>query len=91
MPEFIRFNSTNCYEGSTRKILAAIAVSLSVSACRATTDEQYMQCLQGFNDSGSEICVVAGTAAQVIGAGGAGAAAALALCDEPEVMNHLRC
>jgi outer membrane protein OmpA-like peptidoglycan-associated protein len=44
-----------------------------------------MQCLQGFNDSGSAIRVVAGTAAQVIGAGGVGAAAALALCDEPEV------
>ena len=68
-----------------RKGLAAIAVSLSVSACTATTDEQYMQCLQGFNDSGSAIRVVAGTAAQVIGAGGVGAAAALALCDEPEV------
>ena len=68
-----------------RKFLAAIAVSLSVSACTATTDEQYMQCLQGFNDSGSAICVFAGTAAQVIGAGGVGEAAALALCDEPEV------
>ena len=42
-----------------RKGLAAIAVSLSVSACTATTDEQYMQCLQGFNDSGSAISVVA--------------------------------
>jgi hypothetical protein len=51
-----------------RKFLAAIAVSLSVSACTATTDEQYMQCLQGFNDSGSAIRVVAGTAAQVISA-----------------------
>lgn len=44
-----------------------------------------MQCLQGFNDSGSAIRVVVGTAAQVIGAGGVGAAAALVLCDEPEV------
>ena len=68
-----------------RKGLAVIAVSLSLSACTATTDEQYMQCLQGFNDSGSAIRVVAGTAAQVIGAGGVGAAAALVLCDEPEV------
>jgi outer membrane protein OmpA-like peptidoglycan-associated protein len=68
-----------------RKGLAVIAVSLSLSACTATTDEQYMQCLQGFNDSGSAIRVAAGTAAQVIGAGGVGAAAALVLCDEPEV------
>ena len=68
-----------------RKGLAVIAMSLSLSACTATTDEQYMQCLQGFNDSGSAIRVVAGTAAQVIGAGGVGAAAALVLCDEPEV------
>ena len=68
-----------------RKGLAVIAVSLSLSACTATTDEQYMRCLQGFNDSGSAIRVAAGTAAQVIGAGGVGAAAALVLCDEPEV------
>ena len=68
-----------------RKGLAVIAMSLSLSACTATTDEQYMQCLQGLNDSGSAIRVVAGTAAQVIGAGGVGAAAALVLCDEPEV------
>ena len=66
-----------------RELLAVIVVSLSLSACAATTDEQYMQCLQGFNDSGSAIRVVAGTAAQVIGAGGVGAAAALVLCDEP--------
>ena len=50
-----------------------------------------MQCLQGFNDSGSAIRVVAGTAAEVIGAGGVDAAAALALCDEPEVTESPRC
>ena len=85
MPEYIQSNLANSNGGSTRKGLAVIAVSLSLSACTATTDEQYMQCLQGFNDSGSAIRVAAGTAAQVIGAGGVGAAAALVLCDEPEV------
>jgi len=85
VPEYIQSNLANSNGGSTRKGLAVIAVSLSLSACTATTDERYMQCLQGFNDSGSAIRVVAGTAAQVIGAGGVGAAAALVLCDEPEV------
>ena len=68
-----------------RKGLAVIAMSLSLSACTATTGEQYMKCLQGFDVWGSAMRVVAGTAAQVIGAGGVGAAAALVLCDEPEV------
>lgn len=62
-----------------------VALSLCLSACTFTTDEGYIRCLQGFNDTGSGIKVPPGAAAQVIGAGTVGAAAALVLCKEPEI------
>ena len=65
-----------------------VALSLCLSACTFTTDEGYIRCLQGFNDTGSGIKVPPGAAAQVIGAGTVGAAAALVLCKEPKITNR---
>lgn len=62
-----------------------VALSLCLSACTFTTDEGYIRCLQGFNDTGSGVRVPPGVAAKVIGAGTVGAAAALVLCKEPEI------
>lgn len=62
-----------------------IAVSLCLGACTFTTDEGYIRCLQGFNDTGSAILIPTGAAANVIGAGSVGAAAAIIVCDEEEV------
>ena len=62
-----------------------IALSLCLGACTFTTDEGYIRCLQGFNDTGSAILIPTGAAANVIGAGSVGAAAAIIVCDEEEV------
>lgn len=62
-----------------------IAISLCLSACTFTTDEDYIRCLQGFNDAGSGIRIPPGAALQVIGAGTVGSAAALFVCEEPEI------
>ena len=68
-----------------KNVWVFIALSLCLSACTFTTDEGYIRCLQGFNDTGSGVKVPPGAAAQVIGAGTVGAAAALILCKEPEI------
>ena len=68
-----------------KNVWVFIAVSLCLSACTFTTDEEYIRCLQGFNHTGSGIKVPPGGAAKVIGAGSVGAAAALVLCKEPEI------
>ena len=68
-----------------KNVWVFIALSLCLSACTFTTDEGYIRCLQGFNDTGSVVKVPPGAAAQVIGAGTVGAAAALILCKEPEI------
>ena len=68
-----------------KHVCVFIALSLCLGACTFTTDEGYIRCLQGFNDTGSGIKVPPGAAAQVIGAGTVGAAAALVLCKEPEI------
>ena len=68
-----------------KKIFIPLAAILFLSGCTFTTDEQYIRCLQGFNDSGSGGGIPGGKAATVIAAGAVGAAAALVLCEEPEV------
>ena len=66
------------------KLLLMTAL-LVLNACATNSDEEYIRCLQGFNDTGSGAGVPVGKAASVIAAGAAGAAASLVLCDEPEV------
>ena len=68
-----------------KEFLLPLTALLALNACTFTTDEQYIRCLQGFNDSGSGGGIPGGKAATVITAGAVGAAAALVLCEEPEV------
>lgn len=68
-----------------KNVWACIVLSLCLGACTFATDEGYIRCLQGFNDTGSGILIPAGAAANVIGAGSVGAAAAIIVCDEEEV------
>lgn len=68
-----------------KKVLIPIMAFVTLTACTFTTDEEYIRCLQGFNDPGSGGGIPGGKAATVIAAGAAGAAAALVLCEEPEV------
>lgn len=68
-----------------KNIFIPLAALLMLSACTFTTDEEYIRCLQGFNDPGSGGGIPGGKAATVITAGAVGAAAALVLCEEPEV------
>lgn len=68
-----------------KKLFLPFAALLFLNACALTTDEEYIRCLQGFNDPGSGGGIPGGKAATVIAAGAAGAAAALVLCEEPEV------
>ena len=70
---------------SMKKLFLPLAALLLLSACTFTSDEEYIRCLQGFNDPGSGGGVPGGKAATVITAGAAGAAAALVLCEEPEI------
>lgn len=69
-----------------KKQFLPLAALLLLSACTFTSDEEYIRCLQGFNDPGSGGGIPGGKAATVITAGVAGAAAALVLCEEPEIM-----
>lgn len=62
-----------------------LAAVLFLNACTFTTDEEYIRCLQGFNDPGSGGGIPGGKAATVITAGAAGTAAALVFCEEPEI------
>jgi len=68
-----------------RKQFLPLAVLLLLNACTFTSDEEYIRCLQGFNDPGSGGGIPGGKAATVITAGATGAAAALVLCEEPEI------
>lgn len=68
-----------------KRLFVPLAALLVQSACTFTTDEEYIRCLQGFNDLGSGGGIPGGKAATVITAGAAGAAAALVFCEEPEV------
>ena len=68
-----------------KNVWVFIALSLCLGACTFTTDEGYIRCLQGFNDTGSAILIPTGAAANVIGAGSVGAAVAIIVCDEEEV------
>ena len=68
-----------------KQFFIPLAALLFLSACTFTTDEEFIRCLQGFNDPGSGGGIPGGKAATVITAGAAGAAAALVLCEEPEV------
>lgn len=68
-----------------KKLFVPLVALLFLSACTFATDEEYIRCLQGFNDPGSGGGIPGGNAATVITAGAAGAAAALVLCEEPEV------
>ena len=60
-------------------------VLVLLSACATSTDKEYIRCLQGFNDPSTGAGIPGGKAASVIGAGTVGAAAALVLCEEPEI------
>lgn len=68
-----------------KNIFIPFAALLMLNACTFTTDEEYIRCLQGFTDPGSGGGIPGGKAATVITAGAVGAAAALVLCEEPEV------
>ena len=65
--------------------IAAVVIFLHVTGCALSSDEEYMRCLQATNTVGSFAVVPAGAAAEVIAAGGVGAASALALCNEAEI------
>jgi outer membrane protein OmpA-like peptidoglycan-associated protein len=65
--------------------IAAVVIFLHVTGCALSSDEEYMRCLQAANTVGSLALVPAGAAAEVIAAGGVGAASALALCNEAEI------
>ena len=68
-----------------KSLFIPLVALLFLNACTFTTDEEYIRCLQGFNDPGSGGGIPGGKAATVITAGAVGAAAALVLCEEPEV------
>lgn len=68
-----------------KKFFLSTCALVVLQACAVTSDEEYIRCLQGFNDTGSGIGIPGGKATTVIGAGAVGAAAALILCDEPQV------
>lgn len=68
-----------------KKFFIPLAAVLFLNACTFTTDEEYIRCLQGFNDPGSGGGIPGGKAATVITAGAAGTAAALVFCEEPEI------
>ena len=65
--------------------IAAVVIFLHVTGCALSSDNEYMRCLQAANTVGSLALVPAGAAAEVIAAGGVGAASALALCNEAEI------
>ena len=65
--------------------IAAVVIFLHVTGCALSSDEEYMRCLQAANTVGSLALVPAGAAAEVIAAGGVGAASALTLCNEAEI------
>lgn len=68
-----------------KQVFIPLAALLVLSGCTFATDEEYIRCLQGFNDTGSGGGIPGGKAATVITAGAAGAVAALVFCQEPEV------
>ena len=65
--------------------IAAVVIFLHVTGCALSSDEEYIRCLQAANTVGSLALVPAGAAAEVIAAGGVGAASALTLCNEAEI------
>ena len=65
--------------------IAAVVIFLHVTGCALSSDEEYIGCLQAANTVGSLALVPAGAAAEVIAAGGVGAASALTLCNEAEI------
>ena len=68
-----------------KKLFIPLFALLFMNACTFTTDEEYIRCLQGFNDPASGGGIPGGKAATVIAAGAVGAAAALVFCEEPEI------
>ena len=68
-----------------KNLVFPLLVLVLPSACATSTDKEYIRCLQGFNDPSTGAGIPGGKAASVIGAGTVGAAAALVLCEEPEI------
>lgn len=68
-----------------KNLVFPLLVLVLLSACATSTDKEYIRCLQGFNDPSTGAGIPGGKAASVIGAGSVGAAAALVLCEEPEI------
>lgn len=68
-----------------KNLVFPLLVLVLLSACATSTDKEYIRCLQGFNDPSTGAGIPGGKAASVIGAGTVGAAAALVLCEEPEI------
>ena len=66
------------------KYLIAMAfAALLLGGCVTKNDEEYIRCIQGFNDAGSGYgAAFSAPAGSVIGPGVVGAAAALVLCEE---------
>ena len=68
-----------------KNLVFPLLVLVLLSACATSTDKEYIRCLQGVNDPSTGAGIPGGKAASVIGAGTVGAAAALVLCEEPEI------
>ena len=68
-----------------KNLVFPLLVLVLLSACAASTDKEYIRCLQGFNDPSTGAGIPGGKAASVIAAGTVGAAAALVLCEEPAI------
>lgn len=64
-------------------LIAMASVALLLGGCVTKNDEEYIRCIQGFNDAGSGYgAAISAPAGSVIGPGVVGAAAALVLCEE---------
>lgn len=60
-----------------------VSLTQMLAGCVAANDEEYIRCIQGFNDAGSGYgAAISAPAGSVIGPGVVGAAAALVLCEE---------
>ena len=68
-----------------KNLVFPLLVLVLLSACATSTDKEYIRCLQGFNDPSTGAGIPGGKAASVIGAGTVGSAAALVLCEEPQI------
>jgi len=64
-------------------LFAMASVAFLLGGCVTKNDEEYIRCIQGFNDAGSGYgAAISAPAGSIIGPGVVGAAAALVLCEE---------